>query len=349
MRRLAWLALAVLIGLGTAAVTGVRIADATDTTPYLLVTAALLAIGLYGSTYGIDVAAARQDRRLIVTAVTVGVMVKAAVIGGSLALAWQDPLFLLLGIVVAQIDPLSVAALLGDDRLSPRARTVLAAWSSFDDPVTVVLTVYAAAVTTDALGLGIRGEQGVHVADGLVAYAADLGLNLAFAAVVWLLWRYAVRDRPRWADALLAIVVAVAVWQFWMLGLALVGLFLRPAWLDRLLPRITQGALYAATVLLGLLLIGGIALPEGVTLGLAAFAAQILVGWLLTRNMPAADRLHLAFAQQNGITAIILALRLEAQFAGVVAVVAPAILVTNLTHHAANHLLDRRARVRTST
>ncbi|GIG02738.1 hypothetical protein [Catellatospora citrea] len=342
MRRLAWLALAVLIGLGAAAVTGVRIADATGSAPYLLATAALLAIGLYGSTYGIDVAAARQDRRLIVTAVTVGVVVKAAVIGAALALAWQDPLFLLLGIVVAQIDPLSVAALLGDDRLSPRARTVLAAWSSFDDPITVVLTVYAAAVATDALGLDHRGEQGVHVADGLAAYAVDLGLNLLFAGLVWLVWRFGVRDRPRWATALLALAAAVAVWQFLMLGLALVGLFLRPAWLERLLPRITQGALYAATVLLGLLLIGGIALPQGISLGVAAFAAQILVGWLLTRNMPPADRLHLAFAQQNGITAIILALRLEAQFAGVVAVVAPAILVTNLTHYAANHLLDRR-------
>lgn len=344
MRRLAWLALAVLIGLGAAAVTGVRIADATDSTPYLLATAALLAIGLYGSTYGIDVAAARRDRRLIITAVTVGVVVKAAVIGVALALAWHDPLFLLLGIVVAQIDPLSVAALLGDDRLSPRARTVLAAWSSFDDPITVVLTVYAAAVATDTFGLGTREAQGVHVADGLLAYAIDLGLNLAFAGVVWLLWRQGVRNRPRWATALLAIAAAVAVWQFLMLGLALVGLFLRPAWLERLLAPITQGALYAATVLLGLLLIGGVALPQGVSLGLAAFAAQILVGWLLTRNLPAADRLHLAFAQQNGITAIILALRLEAQFAGVVAVVAPAILVTNLTHYAANHLLDRRAR-----
>ncbi|MEU8079868.1 hypothetical protein AB0B31_31015 [Catellatospora citrea] len=344
MRRLAWLALAVLIGLGAAAVTGVRIADATDSTPYLLATAALLAIGLYGSTYGIDIAAARQDRRLIVTAVTVGVVVKAAVIGVALALAWQDPLFLLLGIVVAQIDPLSVAALLGDERLSPRARTVLAAWSSFDDPITVVLTVYAAAVATDALGLDHRGEQGVHVADGLAAYAVDLGLNLLFAGLVWLVWRFGVRDRPRWATALLALAAAVAVWQFLMLGLALVGLFLRPAWLERLLPRITQGALYAATVLLGLLLIGGIALPQGISLGVAAFAAQILVGWLLARNMPPTDRLHLAFAQQNGITAIILALRLEAQFAGVVAVVAPAVLVTNLTHYAANHLLDRRTR-----
>ncbi|MFD0596159.1 hypothetical protein ACFQZ4_31035 [Catellatospora coxensis] len=262
MRRLAWLALAVLIGLGTAAVTGVRIADATDSTPYLLATAALLAIGLYGSTYGIDLAAARQDRRLIVTAVTVGVVVKAAVIGGSLALAWQDPLFLLLGIVVAQIDPLSVAALLGEDRLSPRAHR----------PGRVVLVRRPDHGGADRLRRRRHhrrarperpGRAGVHVADGLLAYAADLGLNLAFAAVVWLLWRHGVRDRPRWASILLAAAVAVAVWQFWMLGLALIGLFLRPAWLDRLLPRITQGALYAATVLLGLLLIGGVALPRG--------------------------------------------------------------------------------------
>jgi hypothetical protein len=343
MRRLAGLGLAVVIGLLLARLTGIRVSELPDTTGYLLGTAVLLAIGLYGSTYGIDLESARQDSRLIITAVTVGVVVKAALIGVTLALAWRDPLFLLLGVVVAQIDPLSVAALMGSRRLSPRARTILAAWSSFDDPITVVLTVYAAAIAVDVFKLGVAGGvQGVHLASGWWSYLADFGLNLGFAAIVWLLWHYLVRRRPRLATALLGLALAVAVWQFLMLGLALVGLFVRPAWLQTWLPRVTEGALYAATVLLGLLLIDGVALPEGVTLGLAAFAAQVAVGWLLTRRLPRHDRLHLALAQQNGITAIILGLRLESQFPRVVAIVAPAILVTNLVHFVANRILDRK-------
>ncbi|MBV1848706.1 hypothetical protein [Catellatospora tritici] len=341
MRRLAGLAAAVLAGLGLALATGADVAAATGGRAYLLGTALLLAVGLYGATSGIDVAAARADRRLIVTAVTVGVLVKAVLIGAVLALAWHDPLFLLLGIVVAQIDPLSVAALLGDGRLSPRARTVLAAWSSFDDPITVVLTIYAAALAGDVFALSWGTGTG-HAAAGLWSYALDLVWNLTFAAVLWLLWRHVLRTRPRWAAVVLALAFAVAVWQFLMLGLALAGLFLRPPALLRLLPKLTTAALYAATVLLGLLLVHGVAPIRGLTLGLAAFAAQIAVGAPLTRHLPPLDRQHLMLAQQNGITAIILAVRLEASFAGVVAVVAPAILVTNLVHFAANRALDRR-------
>ena len=40
---------------------------------------------------------------------------------------------------------LAVLHLMGDTRMSPRARIILASWSSFDDPLTVVLAIYAAA------------------------------------------------------------------------------------------------------------------------------------------------------------------------------------------------------------
>lgn len=312
---------------------------------YLYGTSLLLAIGLYGSTYAIDVPEARRDRRIILLAVTVGLLLKAVLIGGVLALATRDPLFLILGVAVAQIDPLSVAAIMGDDRMSSRARTILAAWASFDDPLSLVLVVYATAVATTTFGLGTPNPQGLHIGTGLAQVGIELAANLAFAAAAYLLWRL-VAGRPKgWAYALLALLAAVAVWQFLMLGLALAGLFLRPAGLARILPRFTGWALVASAVLLGVLLFAGVDAGRGAALGTAAFAAQIVAAWLLTRGLPARDRLHLALAQQNGITAIILALRLEAQFTGVVAVIAPAILVTNVIYLAANGLADR-ARVR---
>ncbi|NLT54698.1 MAG: hypothetical protein GXX79_09045 [Actinomycetales bacterium] len=57
---------------------------------YLLGTSLLLAVGLYGSTYAIDLDEARRDRRLILLAVTLGVLVKAVLVGGVLALAQQN-------------------------------------------------------------------------------------------------------------------------------------------------------------------------------------------------------------------------------------------------------------------
>ncbi|HYN93859.1 MAG TPA: hypothetical protein VES42_08415 [Pilimelia sp.] len=342
MTRLAGLLGLVLAGWLFASVASLE--HLSDATGYLYATSALLAVGLYGSTYGIDLPGARRDRRLIMLAVTVGVLLKAVLIGGALALAFRDPLFLILGVVVSQIDPLSVAAIMGDQRMSPRARTILAAWASFDDPVSLVLAVYATAVATVTFGLGQELPQGLHVGTGLWRVFVDLAANLLFAAVAYGLWRAGGRDRWRWwAYALLAAVAVVAVWQFLMLGLAIAGLFLRPAGINGVLPRLTQWALAAAALLLGALLVGGVRLGAGAALGAAAFLSQIVAALVLARALPGRDRFHLALAQQNGITAVILALRLEAQFVGVVAVVAPAILTTNALYLVANPLADRVA------
>jgi hypothetical protein len=338
VRRTGQLLLFVLIGLGLAWATSVDVAAVAHSGYYELGAHLLLAIGLYGATYGIDLHQARHDKRVISTAVTVGVVLKALLIGGILALAWQDPLFLILGVAVAQIDPLSVAALMGDERMSPRARTVLAAWSSFDDPFTVVLSIYAAAVAVNTFGIGDVPPPG---SDPLLLYATDLGGNLALAGAAWLVWRL-IGDRPWLRYLALAGFFATSVVTGWMLAIAIIGLFARPATLDALIPGLTRWALYAASVALGVLLIDGIQIWQGISLGIAAFAAQIFAAGLLTGGMLRADRWHLAFAQQNGITAIILALTLQIQFDGVVAVVAPAIITANLIHAVANRFVDRK-------
>ena len=337
MRRVGQLVLFSLIGLAVAWALSLDVATLSHSTAYRLGAYLLLAIGLYGATFGIDIEQAKRDKRIIASAVTVGVIVKAALIGVVLALAWRDPLFLILGVAVAQIDPLSVAALMGDKRMSLRARNVLFAWSSFDDPFTVILAVYAAAVAVNTFGIGNRPASDV---DPLLLYAADLGGNLALAGAAWLLWRL-IGGRRWWQYTALAVFAAAAVATGWMLAIAIIGLFARPVSLQAWIPRVTQWALYAATIALGVLLIDGIDILRGVTLGVAAFLAQAVAAALLTGGMSRIDRWHLAAAQQNGITAIILALTLQIQFDGVVAAVAPAIITVNLLHAGVNRLLDR--------
>jgi hypothetical protein len=139
---------------------------------------------------------------------------------------------------------------------------------------------------------------------------------------------------------LLLAVAAVAVWQFLMLGLAIVGLFFRP-YLGRFLEWATRGAFWTAASALGLILVEGIRLGPGVVLGLAAFGSQVVVGWLINWRSPRDDRIDLALGHQNGITAIILALLLEPWFSGTVAVVAPAIVVVNLVHSLSNAVWGR--------
>lgn len=326
----------IIVGLVFAIVTGLK--GLQQESWYLAVTSALLAIGLYASTYGIVLEEAKQHVRLIFSAITVGVLLKALFIGGSLALVFGDPFYLVLGIVVAQIDPLSVASLMKGSRMSAKAKTILASWASFDDPITVLLALYLPAALGQLWGngdlVGLGGQNG-----GFVGYMLGLGLNMLFIVAVFALWR-AVRRRRLASFGLLGGAIAAAVSQLWMLGIAGVGLFLRPD-IEKHVEKAVSWALRIAALLLGLLLIDGVNVLSGIALGVAAYVAQIVVGYLMTRGLNGRDRTHIAFAQQNGITAIILALLFETQYPGTVAVVAPAIIVINVLHGVCNRLLDK--------
>ena len=321
---------------------------------YLLLASTLLAVGLVGSTRDISLADVRAHLSTVLLAVTVGVIAKAALIAGVMFLIFRDPAMLVLGVAVAQIDPLAVAAMSRPDRTSPRARAILSIWASFDDPVTVLLTVYFSAIALDLRG-GASGSAPGMLGNRPLDLLLGLGANVAFAAVAWLLWRLllaaglrdgaAVGPRIRstlgWtAVALLIVLVLFAAWQFLMLGLAIAGLFFRPR-LGPVVGRSTQAAYLVATLLLGLLLVQGVDVVEGVVLGLAAVAAQLLVSVPISRGLPTADRRYLAWGQQNGLTAVILALVLERNFPGTVGVVATAIVVINSIHALATVLLDR--------
>ncbi len=345
----------IFIGLALAFFGGIR--NLEDASWYGLTVAALLAIGLYASTYGIDLKEARSHMRLIISAVTFGVVAKALIIGGSLALIFRDPFFLVLGVTMAQIDPLSVASLMNGERMSAKAKTILASWASFDDPVTVILTLYVPMLVAQTFGIELGSSVSVQDSTaGLMSYIKNFGLNLGSASLVlglyFIIRRYSKDRTDRLAGAvqlvlfaLLALAFVVSVWYFLMLGIALIGLFLRPPHIDKYIDRAITWALRLAAVLLGLLLINGINLVAGIALGIVAYFAQVVPGFWLTRKLPQKDRWHIAFAQQNGITAIILALLLETMHPGVVAIVAPAIIVVNTLHAVVNRVIDKNLHI----
>jgi len=326
-------------------ITGVR-----DQQWYLIAVAILLAAGLYSSTYGISIKEARAHVGLIIRAVTIGVFLKALLIGTVLSLVLHSAVGFIFGIIVAQIDPLSTVALTSNNRMSPKAQTILRAWAAFDDPMTVILSLYAPAVIAATTGVTWQPIRGTMQETGVVGYLLETGINVAFAFGVFVLWRLLKRHSKSsnyvvmglvalGMYAVLAGALSVAVYFFWMLGVALLGLFMRPP-IQEFLDRVVYWALGIAAILLGILVAGGMDIGKGLVLGIAAYSSQIVVGMLLTRSLGMRDRLHIAFAQQNGITAIILALLFEVYYPGTVAIVAPAILVINGVHMLANYLLD---------
>ncbi|WP_052744828.1 hypothetical protein [Micromonospora sp. HK10] len=332
-----------------AAVAGVQVRE--NSVGYLAVAGALLVVGLYSSTHGISREELRVGAGTVLLAVTVGVLAKAALIAGTMYLVFREPRYAVLGLAVAQIDPLAVAAMTAGSRMSARAKALLAAWASFDDPITVVLTVYGAAWLLQLGSAGTGRLATVGPAAGSIG--ASVAQNLALGALGLLAWGALRRlpggraqRRPGGAvrpavveTAVLLALLAVAVVYSLALGVALLGLFFRPP-LGRLLGRVTQGAFLAACFLLGLALAQGVDPWAGLVLGLAAFAAQVVVGLVIPARISRRDRAYLALGQQNGITAIILALLLEPSVPGTVGVVAPAILVVAVLHAATNGVLE---------
>ncbi|MEU8549786.1 cation:proton antiporter [Streptomyces roseoverticillatus] len=312
----------------------------------------LLAIGLFGSTYAIDLKALREDLPGVLAAVTLGVVLKASLIAGVMVMTFGRSEYVVLGIAVAQIDPLSVAALGRDGRMSPRARSLLSAWASFDDPMTVLLTLYVAGYAYAAAG----HEGAPTVAGGGAGgYATGLLLNAALLAGVSLLWWAGRRAAPLLPSALPArrtgatlaglLVVAMLVFaaaNMLMLAVGVAGLFLRTEAFGKALDRAVGGAFLVAFLALGLFLAQGVDVLPGFVLGLAAFGAQAVVALgvmpLFVRGLDLRDRIALGVGQQNGITAVLIALTLERDFPGTVAIVGPAVITVNLLHGTAQVL-----------
>ena len=321
---------------------------ALDKTPWVF--ALLLGIGLLGSTFGIDLdALLAGDWKLIIWAVTVGVSAKAGFTGMVMYAVTRNPQYFVVSISVAQMDPLSVGALIEGSRLTPRAKSLLSAWAALDDPVTVVLTL-GALLTLKLLHVDI----GFTVESLQVQNLESLGLytvhNVAFMAVIVFFWQKMAASRAPSAKLWLTIAFAAggllvgATW-FWMFGLALLGLFMRPdgSVYDRVkavLDRSVDIAFCLAAVIVGALLVEhGVDPLHGTLLGVSVYASQALV----TRVAPGRsrfsvfDKRYIMAAHQNGLTACSLAILL-----GVVDVVAFAVVVTHVLHFGFNRRINRQ-------
>jgi hypothetical protein len=342
--------------LGLWAGTTVDVGRFTASSGYRLSAALILAIGLVASTSGISLREVRENLGTVLLAVTFGVVAKAAIIAGIMFVAFRQPSAVVLGVVVAQIDPLSVAAMRRPDRLSARGGAILSIWAAFDDPVTILLTIYASAFALRIGGAAhgsALGSTGAQLSD----FTGDLARNALFVGVAVVLWFLGKsisansspggESGPRTRDLRNAVGVAAlgglvlfGAWNFLMLGLAVIGLFFRPA-LGRLLDVLTRVAFLIAVFIVGLLVVRGVDLIPGIVLGIAACLAHAVVSIPISRGLTPRDRRFLAVGQQNGVTALILAVLLERDFPGTVGIVTPAIVTIGVIYALSNGAVNR--------
>jgi NhaP-type Na+/H+ or K+/H+ antiporter len=333
--------------------------------PYVLVASTLLCFGLYMAVYGIDKLEAKRHWRIVLIAVTFGVMCKYIVIFLSAYAFTTDWRYAVLGMAVAQIDPLSVAALQDDPRMNAKTKTILNMWASFDDPVTALATPFILGIAANVAHAELyKSGDWFDTLKGILPFAIAL-LLVGFIALRRRLhdvrgtrgWVHKLDDDEKTKNTVLSGVgLVTAPTRLYSIA-AMTGWLIRPKWLGvgRRADLLTNTALYGATFLLGILLAGGVDWVGGIVLGCATYASQILVAWLVmwfgtriskterddNERLSHRDTWHLALAQQNGITAIVLALNLEPVIPGAVAAISLAIVVVNLLNFGFNWGYDR--------
>jgi len=291
----------------------------------------LLVIGLYASVYEIDNKIIKKHTKMVITAVTFGVLVKSIIIGTIFFLITKNSFSFLLGVAVAQIDPLSVSYLLKskDGSFSATGRAILRVWASFDDPMTILLSVFFVAPLT----IGTFHNNPF-------VYLYEFVFNTAFALIIFILDKYILNEIGKKIILVLSLVIA-GVFNL-TLGIALIALFLRPKLGDEL-SKIVTAAFFIGVLLLGITLKIDIqAIVYGIMLGILAFGAQVVATFLIAKKLKNSDKLHLAFAQYNGITSIGLAIFFAQYFHLMTSIIAVAVITINTIYYVTNHILYKR-------
>jgi NhaP-type Na+/H+ or K+/H+ antiporter len=212
---------------------------------------ALLVLGLYGSVYDIDIKAMKENKKIFIMAITLGIVFKVIFVSIIFYLISGNILAFLFGTILCPIDPLAVTALLKKNTrmFSDQARSLLRSWSSFDDPIITVIAIYL--IFPFILSQMAIDEYQFKITD----YFRGMGLNIGFALLTFLINQWS-KKFAFLQYILLGITLIIAVYYKLTLGIAIIGLFLRPNLKDYLSKTIAV-CYYLVALLLGFLLIQG--------------------------------------------------------------------------------------------
>lgn len=306
-----------------------------------LVTSILLSIGLYLATTGVSRSWFRVDLRRVITAVLLGVAVKAAFVSLVSSLVVDLTVALSLGLVFSQVDPLATSSTLEARPISDRGRTLLQAWASFDDPTTTVLAVALiyflrpSAVIYTPIERLVRQE---------VAWVwMSLVVVFALTLLLWLFQGRQIRDYQ--ILLLLPVSLAlVALLEAYFVA-AVLGILLRPSVVERNAERLVLAISAVSVLAVGTVAGGSERWLLGLALGLLAVLVHAIVSVPISRGYESYDRWSIAVGHQSGLTALVLTLAFEDRGIEVAAIAAPGILATLLLHQGIDAAFERSALV----
>lgn len=321
-----------LVGVGIGVASGINPVEVKGFSEF---TSLALVIGLYGSVIGIDLEAVRRRKWLAISIITIAVPLQ--ILATGLVMYWIYPVGLsfLLAVAIDQIDPISTATLLQDkQKMSEEAKAILRVWASFDDPVTVLFGFFILLPLVSGQSFALAGST-----TSPLAYLGSLALNLIPAGLLWLVYRHTswLKKRPI-AVGVLVVVLAYAFWSHSYLLAAFAGLVLRPV-AERHFQRAINILYYAIVFVVGMAIASyGVDLRLGILLAIVEFFVVQPLSALVMFNGRTSDVFRIAYAQQNGLTTLLMGIAFESLGLRVLPVLLPAILAVNLFNLGVNKL-----------
>jgi len=289
-----------------------------------------LVVGLYGSVVGIDLEAIRRRKRLAILIVTVAVPVQILATGGLMYLIYPLGVSFLLAAAIDQIDPLSTSTLLQDkEKMSAEAKGILRVWAAFDDPVTVLFGFLILFPLVAGQSAGVSLES----------YAFGLALNLAPAVVLGLLYRFTkILQNRVVASIVLILTLGYAFFTKSYLLAAIAGLMLRPI-PHRYLERVIGVLFYAIVLVVGMALYAyGVDVRLGILLAVVEFFVIQPLTSVVLFSGTASDVFRIAYAQQNGLTTLLMGIGFESLGIRVLHILLPAIIAVNTFNLVVNRI-----------
>jgi NhaP-type Na+/H+ or K+/H+ antiporter len=291
---------------------------------------AALAIGIYASVYGIDKEKLLQHIEIIFSVVTIGVIIKISIIGGLLFLITGHQLSFLIATIIAQIDPLSVASLQHKNKLSTDGKTILQSWASFDDPMTIIISLW--------LAMFLLVDVNSNMNDIVQHAAAIFYENIGLAIVSFIICRLLNYKYTYLVIFVVSIIISIIFELF--LGLAIIALFVRPS-IDDFIDKTVLIALLSVSFVTGILIASGVNIYLGILLGVLTVISQIIVSYMFTSKLTKEDKTRLSFAHQSGITAISLALYFSRSDDEIIGIISIAIIFINIFYLLSNYIIDK--------
>lgn len=298
-----------------------------------------IALSLYINVLAIDKTLFKSNLGLIGRVLVFGVPIKIILPGFLLALFSPSiaPIAYLCATVIAQMDPIAAAKSLDNSKISRKSETILRAWTSFDDPITVLFAFY--------IFLPLLVSTNLSVSQYFVRIAADIvGCLTVYYLSKWLNTIHT--DTKKYLEIIFIVIIIIySVLSDSFVLPAFSGIFLRPIASEKLEVIITP-IFYLSVIVIGLLSTNLSLdwLSGGILAFSTFFLGQVIVTLLFIKES-IANKARVMFGHQNGMTAILLTVAIEVSGSektrNMLSVTLPAIILIALFYFSTNYLLDR--------